>query len=118
MFNSNKLGTEKETQLDDCESGNTDRDTIIANPGSVASSSSFERDMPCSSTVSRGAEDIERGYKVCLRIQIVGLSAVIVIVWTLLLLPVIFYHLPDVRKPKFTVINSSLQCHVILQCSE
>ena len=97
---------EKETQFDDCESGKTDRDTIIANPGSVASSSRFEHDKPCSrttSTVSRGAVDVERGYKVCLRIQIVGLSAVIVIVWTLLLLPVIFYHLPEVRKPKFTL---------------
>ena len=29
--------------------------------------------------------------------EIVGLATVIVIVWGLLLLPVIFYHLPDVR---------------------
>ena len=30
-------------------------------------------------------------------VEIVGLATVIVIVWGLLLLPVIFYHLPDVR---------------------
>ena len=92
---------EKDTQLDDCESGKTD--TIIANPRSVASSSSrFERDIPrcrTTRTVSRGAEDVERAYKRRLRVQIVGLSAVIIIVWSLLLLPVIFYHLPKIRTP-------------------
>ena len=35
----------------------------------------------------------ERRYKLCLRAEIVGLCVVIVIVWGLLLLPIIFYHI-------------------------
>ena len=41
-------------------------------------------------------EDPERRYKLCLRVKIVGLSALIVIVWGLLTLPIVFYHLPAV----------------------
>ena len=38
----------------------------------------------------------EQRYKLCLRAEIVGLCIVIVIVWSLLLLPIIFYHIqPD-----------------------
>lgn len=39
-------------------------------------------------------DDAERRYKLCLRAEVVGLCVVIVIVWGLLLLPIIFYHLP------------------------
>ena len=41
-----------------------------------------------------GGDDVERRYKLCLRAEIVGLCIVIVIVWGLLLLPIVFYHLP------------------------
>ena len=89
---------EAETKLYDCESGKTV--TIIANPGSERTSS-FDRDVPrvrTASTVSRGAEEIERRYKKWLHAETVGLSVVIIVVWGLLLFPVIFYHLPNVSK--------------------
>ena len=41
-----------------------------------------------------GGDAAERRYKLCLRAEIVGLCVVIVIVWGLLLLPIVFYHLP------------------------
>lgn len=41
-------------------------------------------------------EDLERRHKLCLRAKIVGLSVLIVIVWGLLTLPIVFYHLPTV----------------------
>ena len=90
---------EAETKLHDCESGRKIV-TIIANPGPERSSS-FDRNEPSprmrtASTVSRGAEEIERRYKKWLRAEIVGLAVLIIIVWGLLLLPVIFYH---VRPP-------------------
>lgn len=53
-------------------------------------------DRQRSYTVNRSAEDVDNKW---LRAEIVGLAVVIVIVWGLLLLPVIFYHLPNVRKP-------------------
>ena len=88
---------EAETKLHDCESAGRKTVTIIANPGSE----SLDRDellirTRTASTVSRGAEEIERRYKMWLRAETVGLAIVIVIVWGLLLLPVIFYHLPDI----------------------
>lgn len=39
-------------------------------------------------------EDLERRYKLCLRMEIVGLSILIVIVWGLLTLPIVFYYFP------------------------
>ena len=96
---------EAETKLHDCESGKTV--TIIADPGSERTSS-FDRDMPrirTASTVSRGAEEIERKYKIWLRAEIVGLVAVIIVVWGLLLLPVIFYHLPQEVSPPHIIIS-------------
>ena len=42
--------------------------------------------------------------------EIVGLAIVIAIVWGLLLLPVIFYHLPDVSL----TINTSYMLYVVL----
>lgn len=92
---------EAETKLHNCESGKTV--TIIANPGSESTSSSrVDCDVPrmrTASTVSRGAEEIERRYKMWLRAEIVGLATVIITVWGLLLLPVIFYHLPRNVSP-------------------
>jgi hypothetical protein len=41
-----------------------------------------------------GGDEAERRYKLCLRAEIVGLCIVIVIVWGLLLLPIVFYHIP------------------------
>ena len=41
-----------------------------------------------------GGDEAERRYKLCLRAEIVGLCVVIVIVWGLLLLPIVFYHIP------------------------
>ena len=90
-------------KLYNCESGKTV--TIIAAPGSE-STSSFDRDVPrirTASTVSRGAEEIERRYKMWLRAETVGLSVVIVVVWGLLLLPVIFYYLPNVSKAIYSI---------------
>lgn len=43
-------------------------------------------------------KDLERRYKLCLRVEIVGLSALIVIVWGLLALPIVFYHVTDVSR--------------------
>ena len=43
-----------------------------------------------------GGDEAERRYKIWLRAEIVGLCIVIVIVWGLLFLPIIFYHLPIV----------------------
>ena len=92
---------EAETKLHDCESAGRKTITILANPGSERKSS-FDREEPLNIrsrtaiTVGRGAEEIERRYKVWLRAETVGLAVVIIIVWDLLLLPVVFYHLPDV----------------------
>ena len=92
---------EAETKLHDCESTGSKNVTIIANPGSEGKSS-FDCEEPLNirnrtaSTVGRGAEEIERRYKVWLRAETVGLAVVIIVVWGLLLLPVVFYHLPDV----------------------
>ena len=88
---------EAETNLHDCESGHRTV-TIIANPAPKRSSS-FDRDEPrirTASTVSRGAEEIERRYKKWLRAEVVGLAVLIIIVWGLLLLPIVFYYLPNV----------------------
>ena len=41
-----------------------------------------------------GGDEAERRYRLCLRAEIVGLCVVIVIVWGLLLLPIVFYHIP------------------------
>ena len=92
-------GMEAETKLHNCESGRKFV-TIITNPGPERSFS-FDRDEPrmrTASTVSRGAEEIERRYKKWLRAEIVGLAVLIIIVWGLLLLPIIFYHLPNVQS--------------------
>ena len=76
--------------------------TIILNPEAPQERANFDgidesRDRQrIASTVSRGAEDVEITYKKWLRAEIVGLAVVIIVVWGLLLLPVIFYHLPDV----------------------
>ena len=43
-------------------------------------------------------QDVERRYKICLRAEIVGLSVLIVIVWGLLSLPIVFYHIPAVSE--------------------
>ena len=70
---------EAETKLHDCESGRKFI-TIIANPGPERSSS-FDRNEPrmrTASTVSRGAEEIERRYKMWLRAEIVGLAVLII----------------------------------------
>lgn len=45
-----------------------------------------------------GGDDLERRYKLCLRAEIVGLSVLIVVVWGLLSLPIVFYHLPVVSE--------------------
>jgi hypothetical protein len=47
-----------------------------------------------SSGETLGGDEAERRYKLCLRAEIVGLCIVIVIVWGLLLLPIVFYHIP------------------------
>ena len=95
---------EAETNLHDCESGHRTV-TITANPAPKRSSS-FGREaeyrIRTASTVSRGAEEIERTYKKCLRAEIAGLAVLIFIVWSLLLLPIIFYHLP--RNVSYTYI--------------
>jgi hypothetical protein len=75
--------------------------TTIANHGLTPTMCSFEVD----DSRSRGTDDFPRTsqrrtctHKTRLRVaETVGLGTVIVIVWGLLLLPVIFYHLPDVR---------------------
>lgn len=77
--------------------------TTIANPGLTPTKYSFEVDE----SRSYGADDSPRASqracctctrKTRLRVaESVGLGTVIVIVWCLLLLPVIFYHLPNVR---------------------
>ena len=91
---------EAETKLHDFESAGRKTVTIIPIPVSERKSS-FDRDerpllrTRTASNVSRGAEEIERRYKMCLRAETVGLAVVIVVVWGLLLLPVVFYHLPD-----------------------
>ena len=84
--------------------------TIILNPG-VQERANFDgidepRDRQrTASIVSRGAENVEITYKKWLRAEIVGLAVVIIIVWGLLLLPVIFYHLPDVSLQSYHCIN-------------
>lgn len=75
---------ETETKLHDRESS--------ANPGSE----SFDSEELLTRTVGRGAEEIERRYKLWLRAETAGLAVVIIVVWGLLLLPVIFYHLPHI----------------------
>lgn len=45
-----------------------------------------------------GGGDLEHRYKLCLRAEIVGLCVLIVIVWGLLSLPIVFYHLPIVSE--------------------
>ena len=74
--------------------------TTIANHGLTPTMDKFEVDEPR----SRGklCADAQRTctctHKTRLRVaENVGLATVIVIVWSLLLLPVIFYHLPNVR---------------------
>ena len=103
---------EAETKLHDCESAGLKSVTIIANPGSERKSS-FDRDEPLirirtASTVSRSAEETERRYKMWLRAETVGLAVVIVIVWGLLLLPVIFYHLPDINVRPYACTSSCI----------
>ena len=76
--------------------------TIAINPGTQERANFDGIDEPrgrlrTASTVSRSAGDVEITYKKWLRVEIVGLAVVIIIVWGLLLLPVIFYHLPDVN---------------------
>ena len=66
-----------ETKLHGCESGKTVM--IMANSGSERTSS-FDRDELCmrtASTVSRGAEKVERRYKKWLHAEIVGLAIVV-----------------------------------------
>lgn len=75
---------EAKTKLHDCESS--------ANPGSET----FDSEELLTRAVGRGAEEIERRYKLWLRAETVGLAVVIVVVWVLLLVPVIFYHLPHI----------------------
>ena len=92
---------EAETKLHDCESAGRETVTIIPIPASERESSYDCDERPSlrtrtASTVCRGAEDIERRYKMWLRAEIVGLAVVIVVVWGLLLLPVVFYFLPDI----------------------
>lgn len=82
-------------------SGDRKTVTIILNPEAQERANFDGIDEPrdrqrTASTVSRGAEDVEITYKKWLRAEIVGLAVVIIVVWCLLLLPVIFYHLPDV----------------------
>ena len=45
-----------------------------------------------------GGGDLEHRYKLCLRAEIVGLCVLIVIVWGLMSLPIVFYHLPVVSE--------------------
>ena len=45
-----------------------------------------------------GGDELEHRYKLCLRAEIVGLCVLIVIVWGLLSLPIVFYHLPVVSE--------------------
>lgn len=79
----------------DCGSGGDD--TIIANHGTVATAN-FELDEPRSrSDDNHGVCACTCKIKMLLCAEFVGLAAVIAIVWGLLLLPVIFYHLPNVR---------------------
>ena len=100
---------EAETKLHDFESAGRKTVTIIPIPASERKSS-FDRDerpllrTRTASNVSRGAEEIERRYKMCLRAETVGLAVVIVVVWGLLLLPVVFYHLPDAHVSTICVL--------------
>ena len=74
--------------------------TIIANHGSPPTVYNFEVDenhFLHSRAAADSHDQCACTHKTRLRVaEIVGLAAVIVIVWGLLLLPVIFYHLPSV----------------------
>lgn len=109
---------EAETKLYDCESADCKAVMIIVNPGSEKKSS-LDRDEPpihthTASTVSRGAEGVERRYKKWLHAEIVGLIVLIIIVWGLLLLPVVFYYLPDIDvRPYIHVsVHASPICYI------
>ena len=75
--------------------GTLPRKTEPEGPSSV---DTLSRSQKLESSESAGGklrgDDAERRYKLCLRAEIVGLCVVIVIVWGLLLLPIVFYHLP------------------------
>lgn len=65
--------------------------------GTSSVADTLSRSQKLESSVSGGklgGDEAERRYKLCLRAEIVGLCVVIVIVWGLLLLPIVFYHLP------------------------
>ena len=59
----------------------------------TASPSHSKKKQTESSKKFVSGDHAERRYKLCLRAEIVGLCVVIVIVWGLLLLPIIFYHI-------------------------
>ena len=89
--------------------------TTFANPGLTPTRHSFEVD----DSRSCGADDPPRTsqWRACLgtctcsrktRLRVaetVGLGTVIVIVWGLLLLPVIFYHLSNVRLQEVNTVR-------------
>ena len=87
----NGNGADSSSQFDHSSSTTKNGSTL---PRGGGGSDTLSRSQKLESSGKFGADDAERRYKVCLRAEIVGLCVVIVIVWGLLLLPIVFYHLP------------------------
>lgn len=93
----NGNGVASSSQFDHSFSTTKNRDGGTLPRGGGEGSDTLSRSQKLESIESSGkfgADDAERRYKLCLRAEIVGLCVVIVIVWGLLLLPIVFYHLP------------------------
>ncbi len=81
---------------EDLESAGQDSDYLGMNLVSSMRRSGSINQEAVQPTASRRLKLSERGYKWCLRVELAGLCALIVMVWGLLAIPVFIFHLSEV----------------------